>query len=501
MRSLSKVTTLTLSAGLQACRATLTNGATLLAMGLLAGACATNPATGQHEFSLMGEDKEIQLGQQQDVQVRKEMGVYADTGLQQYINDVGMKLAQVSERPNLPWHFTVVDVPAVNAFALPGGYIYITRGILPYLEDEAQLAGVLGHEIGHVTARHAARQYSKSTASEIGLIVGSIFVPQAAPFASLGESGLGLVMLKNSRDDELEADSLGAKYAARAGWDPDGVPQMLTTLARIEETSDSKGVPNWMQTHPIAEDRVQRVQAAVRDAEQGATQFTTDHDGYLKRVDGLTYGDDPNHGIVRGSTFLHGSLHFAIDFPDGWDITNGDASVVARLPGEQPLMVLEPVRQTAGRTIDAVAVVGMQRAGFTPVSGTHTTISGLDAYVGTYAGSMQSLGRVQIRAAHIVHDRSVYLVAGVAPLNAFDASEPAFTKTINSFRSLTRADAERLQPNKIAIYTAKTGDTWQTIAARAGKGTVKPSTLAIMNGRAANEQPRDKERIKVVVNG
>ena len=472
-----------------------------LTCNLAAVACATNPATGQHEFSLMGEDKEIQLGQEQDVQVRREMGVYSDTALQQYINDVGMKLAQASERPSLPWHFTVVDVPAVNAFALPGGYIYITRGILPYLDDEAQLAGVLGHEIGHVTARHAARQYSKSTASELGLIVGSIFVPQAAPFASLGQSGLGLLMLKNSRDDELEADSLGAKYAARAGWDPDGVPQMLTTLARIEETSDAKGVPNWMQTHPIAEDRVQRVQAAVRDAEQGATQFTTDHDGYLKRIDGLAYGDNPDHGIVRASTFLHGALRFAIDFPDGWDVTNGDSSVVARLPGEKPLVLLQPVQRPAGRTIDAVAVLGMERAGFTPLSGSRTTINGLDAYVGTYAGSMQNLGRVQIRAGHIVHERSVYLVAGIAPLNAFDASDPAFTKSIDSFRSLTRADAERLQPSRIALYTAKAGDTWQSLAARAGKGTVKASTLAIMNGRPATDQPRDKERIKVVVNG
>ena len=188
-----------------------------LTLSALAAACATNPATGQREFSLMSEDKEIQIGQEQDAQVRREMGVYEDNELQQYVNDVGLKLARTSDRPNLPWHFTIVDVPAINAFALPGGYIYITRGILPYLQDEAQMAGVLGHEIGHVNARHSARQYSRSTASQLGLIVGSILAPQTRPFAQLGESGLGLLMLKNSRDDELEADSLGARYAARAG--------------------------------------------------------------------------------------------------------------------------------------------------------------------------------------------------------------------------------------------------------------------------------------------
>ena len=392
-------------------------------------------------------------------------------------------------------------MPAINAFALPGGYIYITRGILPFLDDEAQLAGVLGHEIGHVTARHSARQYSRSTASEIGLIVGSILVPQAAPMATLGQQGLGLLMLKNSRDDELEADSLGAKYAARAGWDPDGIPQMLTTLARIEEASDTKGVPNWMQTHPVAEDRVQRVQAAVRDAEQGATKFTTDHDGYMKRVDGLVYGDNPDQGIVRGSTFLHGSLRFAIDFPGGWDVTNGTSAVVAKQPGEQSLVVLEPVTRPVGRTLEQVAFYGMQRAGFTPVSGAQTTINGLDAFVGTYAGPMQNIGRVGIRAAYVVLDRHVYLVAGVAPQARYDQLEPTLSKAILSFRPLTRADAERLQPNKIALYTARAGDTWQSIAARAGNGVVKPTTLAIMNAHAAGDQPRAGERLKVVVAG
>src|SRR5438034_10468257 len=167
--------------------------------------CATNTATGRRQFSLMSEDQEIQIGRQQDVEVRREMGVYGDRALQQYVSDIGLRLAQQSERPNLPWHFTIVDVPAINAFALPGGYIYITRGIMPFLDDEAELAGVLGHEIGHVTARHAAQQYSKSTGAELGVLLGSIFVPEIRPFGGLAETGLGLLMLKYSRDDELQA--------------------------------------------------------------------------------------------------------------------------------------------------------------------------------------------------------------------------------------------------------------------------------------------------------
>ena len=472
----------------------------ILALAVAAG-CATNPVTGKRELSLMSEAQEIQIGQQQDVEVRREMGVYNDRALQEYVSTLGMKLAQVSERPNLPWHFTVVDVPAINAFALPGGYVYITRGILPFLDDEAQLAGVLGHEIGHVTARHAAQQYSRATGAQLGLILGSIFVPQTRPFAQLGESGLGLLFLKYGRDDEEQADTLGVKYASSAGWDPAGVPQMLTTLARIEDASDNKGVPNWLSTHPAPVDRIQKVQSAVQQAEAGAGRFTTDRDAYLRRIDGIVYGDNPDQGVVRGASFLHAGLRFAIDFPTGWDITNGQTQVVAKEPGADALMLLQLVQQPAGRSLQEVALRSMDSAGFRAASGGRTTINGLDAFVGTYQGSLQGLGRVTVRAAHIALDREVLFVAGIAPQQTYDRSEPAFIKSINSFRPLSRSDAEAIRPNRIDLYTAREGDTWQSIAERAGRGVMKASTLAIMNGHAVNDQPRPGERLKIVVAG
>ncbi len=465
----------------------------------LAAACATNPATGERQLSFMSEEKEIALGQENDAQVRQEMGSYDDRALQEYVTTVGMKLAQNSERPNLPWHFTVADVPAVNAFALPGGYIYITRGILPFLDDESQLAGVLGHEIGHVTARHAASQYSKSTLSQVGLLATAIFAPGGQAIAQGGGTGLGLLLLKNSRDDEAQADGLGVRYASRSGWDPAGVPRMLTTLGRIDETSDSKGVPNWLETHPQPEDRVQRVQAAVREAENTAPKFTTDHDGYLKHITGIVWGDSPDQGIVRGSSFLHKGLRIACDFPAGWTIANGTSQVVAKDPGGQSLIVLEQIRRPPGRTIDDVAIVSMSNAGFRQIDGGHTTLNGLDAYLGTYVGVLQSLGRVQMRALHVRSDRGVFLVAGVAPVDAYPNFSGAFTKSLQSFRALSPADAERLQPNRIALYTAKQGDTWQGIAERESKGIIKATTLAIMNGHPVNDQPAPGERLKIVV--
>jgi len=473
---------------------------------LLAAACATNPATGERQLSFMSEEKEIALGQENDAQVRQEMGSYDDRALQEYVSTVGLKLAMVSERPNLPWHYTVADVPAVNAFALPGGYIYITRGILAYLDDESQMAGVLGHETGHVTARHAASQYSKSTLSQIGLIGAAIFAPGGQAIAQAGGTGLGLLLLKNSRDDEAQADGLGVRYASRAGWDPAGIPRMLTTLGRIEEASDSKGIPNWLQTHPQPEDRVQRVQVAVREAENGAPKFATNRDAYLEKMKGLVWGDNPEQGIVRGSSFLHKGLRFAFDFPQGWTIQNGASQVAAKDPNANVVMILEQVRRPQGRTIDDTAIVTMQNAGFREVEGAHRSVNGLDAYAGSFVGNLQNVGRVQLRALFVRNvpsgsnrTEAVYLVAGVAPIDTYPNVVATFNRSLESFRGLSAADAERLQPNRIDLYTARQGDTWQSIAERQSKGLIKPATLAIMNGHPVNDQPPPGERLKIVV--
>src|SRR5918999_1486382 len=217
-------------------------------------ACATNPVTGKREISLMSEGQEIAIGQENHPQILREMGQYNDPELQRYVSDIGLKLAKPSERPNLPWTFTVVDQPVVNAFAVPGGFIYITRGILAHLDSEAQLVGVLGHE-------------------------------------------LGLLFLKYGRDDELQSDALGAKYAVANGWDPRAVPEFLSVLARMREGSE-KGIPNWLSTHPEPASRVQEIQPLVQELTGGRTDFRVDRDPYLQRVDGMIFGDNPEQGIV-----------------------------------------------------------------------------------------------------------------------------------------------------------------------------------------------------------
>jgi predicted Zn-dependent protease len=391
----------------------------------------------------------------------------------------------------------------VNAFALPGGYIYITRGILPFLGDEAQLAGVLGHEIGHVTARHAAQQYTSQTGAGIGLTLLSIFVPEARPFQGIAEQAAGLLFLKYGRDDELQADGLGVRYATRTGWNPAGVQEMLTTLSRLDKASGStKGVPNWLSTHPAPEDRVQKVEAAVHEALAGkpASMLATNRDAFLQQVDGVIYGDSPSEGVLRGNTFLHRDLRFAMTFPPDWEVQNTKEQVVAKAPDREEYLLLQLIQQPQG-SLAQVAQASMANAGWQQLSGQRANVNGLDAYVGTYQGSMQGLGNVATLAAHIVHDRRVFVLAGVSPTNIFRGAEQQFERTIQSFRPLSAAEAENIRPNRVDLYTVRPNDTWATIAQRATDGAIKPATLAIMNDHDPNQPPRPGDRVKIVIEG
>jgi predicted Zn-dependent protease len=468
---------------------------------LTIAACATNPATGKKEFSLMSEAQEIQLGQELDAQVRREMGVYDDPELQKYVQSIGMRLARASERPNIPWSFAVVDQPAVNAFALPGGKIYLTRGILPFLDDEAELAGVLGHEIGHVTARHSAQQYSQATAAGVGVTLLSIFVPEARPFQNITETALGVLFLKHGRDDELQADQLAIRYSGATGWDPVGVAGMLRTLARLDEASGSrKGVPNWLSTHPAPADRVEKVMASVQSSPRAVgTAGTRDSEDFMRHVDGIVFGDSPSQGIVRGNTFLHPDLRLSIAFPQNWEIQNTPQQVVAKAPERENYMILQLVPNPQG-SVENIARSSMTNAGFRQLNGQRTQINGLEAYVGLYQGQMEGLGNVGTLAAHVVHDRNVYLFAGLAPANDFENAQRAFTASIQSFRELSRQEAANIRPSRVDIYTVRQGDTWQGIAERAGGG-LKATTLAIMNNYEPSQAPRVGDRIKIVVEG
>ena len=464
---------------------------------MILAACATNPVTGERELSLMSEEQEIAIGREMDGQVREQMGVYDDAALQTYVNRVGQRLAKVSERPHLPWQFAVVDEPVVNAFALPGGYIYLTRGMMAYLDDEAQLAGVLGHEIGHVTARHAAQAYTRSTGAQIGLTLGSIFFPEARPYTELASTGLGLLFLKHGRDDELQADRLGARYAARSGWHPSGVLEMLQTLSRLDQVSPPSGIPGWLATHPEPGARVAEIRPEVTMLTQQGGDLQVARAGYLQQIDGVLYGPDPREGVVRGRQFLHPVQRFALTYPDGWPVMNGRTQVVSKAP-EHPAYVLLQLADLPPSDLDRGAVAWMKQAGFQQVEGQSVQVNGLPAHAGTYVGAIEGLGRVGVQAVHVAHRRQVYMVAGLAPTEVFDRYRGQFTAAVGSFRALNAEEAGRIVPDRIDLYTVRAGDTWASLAGRAG-GQVSPQELAVVNGSEPNVPPHADRQVKLIV--
>src|SRR5437762_3902288 len=349
--------------------------------------CARNPVTGKRQIVLVSESQEIAMGQQSDPQVRREYGVVDSPVLQAYIQTMGRRLVRVSHRPTLEWHFTLVDSSVVNAFAIPGGYVYLTRGILAYLGNEAELAGVMGHEIGHVTARHSVRQITRQQLAQLGLGVGSVLSPALGQVGDLAGNGLGLVFLKFSRDDEREADRLGVEYAARAAYDPRQVSNFFDVLGRLSAANDRQTIPGWLSTHP---DPPQRVQATRMLAEEwiqmlglAEERMAVDRDAFLRAIDGTVFGNNPREGFMEGPRFYNPELQFQIDFPPGWQTENTRDAVFAVEP-QQAAQLQLTIPQVPRGTTSAEYVRALASRGITPQNAQDVRIHGYNAVLATY---------------------------------------------------------------------------------------------------------------------
>jgi predicted Zn-dependent protease len=307
---------------------------------LALGACATNPATGKKQLSLVSKDQEVQLGQQGAEQVRQSIGLYPDPKAQAYVEAVGKRLVARAERPELPWSFQVVDDPTVNAFALPGGPIFITRGILAHMNSEAELAGVMGHEIAHITARHSVQQLSKAQLATLGLGIGSILSPEVAQLGQVAAAGLQLLFLKYGRDAERESDTLGFGYMLEAGYDPREMADMFQTLDRVGDAAGGGGLPEWLATHPNPENRFEAVQQRVAGLKRDLSGLEVDRESHLAILEGMVFGEDPRQGYFKGSTFLHPQLKMQLQFPQGWKTANTPQAVMGVSPQQDAMVGL-----------------------------------------------------------------------------------------------------------------------------------------------------------------
>ncbi len=462
-------------------------------------ACVTNPATGGRTLNILSEEREVALGKQSDAQIRQEMGVYADQDWQAYVNRVGQAMAKQSHRPSLPWTFTVVDASAINAFALPGGYIYLTRGILPFLQNEAEMANVLGHEIAHVTALHGAEAYSRQTLVGGSLGIASLFAnPQQRTALEFASVATGLLFLKYGRDAELQADSFGVQYAAQGGWNPSGMAGMLGTLGRLSEADgQSRGVPNFLSTHPLPADRIEHVQEIAAKARTDSSTRVNE-DEFTRRLDGLVFGDSREQGIVRGRDFLHPIMRIALTFPQAWTISNGSTAVNAVPPDGQGIGMVLDLVDAQGRTPAQAGRAAMEEAGFSLQSGDALTVNGLNGWVGVFAGD-DGQNTYGVRAAFFGHSGRVYRIAGIAPAASFSSADSTFAAVIRSFRGLSQAEADAIQPARIDFHTARTGDTWESLATSLGRGAISANALAIMNGSSPGTPPVTGARLRVVI--
>ncbi len=424
-------------------RPTWVTGA-VLGAALWAGGCATNPVTGRTELALISEGQEIAMGQEAAAQVEASIGVVDDTELNAYVQRIGEGLALDSERPSLPWRFRVVDDPTPNAFALPGGFIYVTRGMLSLMNSEAELAAVLGHEIGHVTARHSVQMLSRQQLAQIGLVAGMILVPELAQFGELAGQGLGLLFLSYGRDAERQADDLGFRYALADNYDVHEMPDIFATLGRSSELAGQSPLPSWLSSHPAPAERIERINAMLAELPPATGERISGVQPYFQHLDDLVYGNNPRHGFFRGTTFLHPELRFRLMFPQGFRLANLTSAVQALSEQQDAAIQLTFAQGSASQAANAF----VSQQGIRSGQASRETVNGFPAIVVPFEAQTEG-GAVAGYAAYIEDGQRTYQLLTYAAGQSIRNYDSAFRATIRSYARESDPSVLNVQPERI----------------------------------------------------
>jgi len=421
----------------------------LLGTGLAAGllSCARNPVTGKSELALVSESQEIQMGQQASQDVARTIGLYKDPKIEAYVAEIGKRMAAASERPNLPWEFHVVDDASVNAFALPGGFIYVTRGLLASINDEAELATVVGHEIGHVTNRHSVQQISKQQLAQLGLGVGSILSSDIAKFGQLASAGLSILFLKYSRDAENQADQAGFRYALNQDYDVREMSKVFETLDRISQASGGGKLPEWLATHPAPENRIQHIENMLDTLHRDPSKGIVNRDGYIQHVLGMAYGLDPRQGYFEGKHFYHPQMRFQMQFPDGWQVQNTPAAVASMSPIQDAIIQLALAGQG---TPQQAAQQFLSQQGVQAGQSSTSSINGLPA-ASSYFQAQTDQGSVQGIVSFISYGGATFGLMGYTPAGKLSTYDQVFLGAIRSFSELRDQSKINVSPARIEL--------------------------------------------------
>jgi predicted Zn-dependent protease len=474
---------------------------TCLAAAQLAG-CAKNPATGASTFTGgLSEAREIKIGAENHPKIIKEFGgEYGSPELRRYVDSIGQLLARTSERPNLKWRFTLLNSDIINAFATPGGYVYITRGLMALADDEAQLAGVLAHEIGHITALHHARRYGQSLLANIGVVAAAAV--GGRPAAEMGQLGAVSLLQSYSRDNEYESDQLGIRYLVRAGYDPRAMAGFLAKLRahsrlnaeRRGESPDSVDQFNYLATHPAAAARVDRAKRLAQKA--SVRNPMTARDIYLSKLNGMRYGDDPDQGLIQDRDFLHPKLHFAFRVPEGFSMFNTSKAVHAFGPGKSRIifdLAPKPYDGSMERYIDGVWGSRLRLRDLETIR-----VNGLEAATGVARVRGRS-GTLDARlVAYRIDAKTIYRFVFLTLTSRTDQLSTDLRRTTFSFRRLSKQDADRLKPLALRILTVRRGDTVNGFARRMPYADFQIERFEVLNGISRNDTLRVGQKIKLV---
>ncbi len=454
--------------------------------------CAVNPVTGKKEFMLMSVSEEKALGAAYDPEVISQFGLYEDEKLQQFITLHGEQMGRISHRPELDYQFRILDSPVVNAFAVPGGYVYFTRGIMAHFNNEAEFAGVLGHEIGHVAARHSAKQYSNSVLAQLGFVLGMVLSEEFRNYSDLAMTGLNLLFLSYSRKHESQSDKLGVEYATKIGYDAHQMANFFKTIERLQQRSGG-GIPTILSTHPDPGDRFNRVHQLATKAQQGLdpSSLKVNRNEYLRLIDGIVYGEDPRQGYVDGSVFYHPTLHFQFPVPASWQVQNF-ASQVQILPSDgKAAMVLTLAQE---KTLAEAARAAIAKDSLRVISQRNTRIDGNDAIEITADLSAE----VRLLMTLIHYGDHIYKFAGLASTPAFNTYKPFFEKSFNGFKALTDPARIDVQPERIRIVSASADGTLEQALRQHGMPAERIEELSILNGMQPGDRVQRGMLIKII---
>lgn len=459
-------------------------------------ACARNPVTGKKQLVLMSEKQEIAMGQEADPQIAGMYGLYEDKALQQFIDHKGQEMAKISHRSNLDYTFRILDSPIINAFALPGGYVYFTRGIMAHFNNEAEFAGVLGHEIGHITARHGVAQQRNSLLSQLGLIAGVALVPEFGQFLDQASQGLGLMLLKFGRDAETQSDQLGVEYSSKIGYDAKQMAGFFNTLERNQIASGAGDLPEFLSTHPSPAGREAAVALLAEEwqAKLNLTDPKVNRDSYLKMLDGLVYGEDPRQGFLENQVFYHPELKFEFAVPSNWSLQNTPQQVQMAEKAGKAMMTLSLVE---GSSLQEAASTVLKQYVMELVEAEEITVNGLKA-IRMEAGQQQQETIIKTLSYVIQYGKHYYNLMGITHSSNFNNFESTFLTSMKSFKELKDMEKLNRKPERIRLKTVSSEGTLQQVLAAFGVPKDRLEEVSLINGMSMTDRVAKGSLIKVV---